>query len=64
MLSVRCLYPNNVFRSIPSFWDGWAVAGYGGDFAAALDVGVSAVYSVGGMGGGATMEARRYVHGT
>ena len=47
---------------LPSFWDGFVIESYGGDFASALDVGVSAVYSVGALPGGGSLEARRYAH--
>ena len=52
----------NVRADIPSFWDNLLIDGYLGDFASALDVGVSAVYSVGALRGGGTLEARRYAH--
>ena len=52
----------NVRADIPSFWDNLLIDGYLGDFASALDVGVSAVYSIGALRGGGTLEARRYAH--
>lgn len=52
----------NVRADIPSFWDNLLVDGYLGDFASALDVGVSVVYSVGALQGGGTLETRRYAH--
>ena len=51
-----------VRADIPSFWDSFVVGSYLGDFASALDVGVSVVYSVGALEGGGTLEARRYAH--
>lgn len=58
-----------VRADIPSFWDGFEIGSYLGGGASALDVGVSAVYSIGAMAGGpaggdgsATLEARRYAH--
>jgi hypothetical protein len=52
----------NVRADIPSFWDNLLVDGYLGDFASALDVGVSVVYAVGALKGGGTLETRRYAH--
>jgi hypothetical protein len=51
-----------VRADIPSFWDGFVIGSYEGDFASALDVGVSAVYSIGKLGGSGSVEARRYAH--
>ena len=51
-----------VRADMPSFWDGAAVEGYLGDFAEAIDVGSSAVFTVGALRGGGTLETRRYAH--
>ena len=51
-----------VRAAIPSFWDGYQIGGYGGDYAAGLDVGKSAVYSVGAMPGKASVVARKFAH--
>ena len=52
-----------VRAAIPSFWDSFVIASYLGDSASALDVGVSAVLTIGKMqGGAAVLEARQYAH--
>ena len=48
--------------AIPSFWDGYEIGGATGDYAAGLDVGVSAVYSIGMLPGRASVVARKYAH--
>jgi hypothetical protein len=55
-----------VRADIPSFWDGFVIESNNrkipGDFASALDVGISAVYSIGGLPGGGSLETRKYAH--
>eukprot|EP01079_Euglenida_sp_SAG-EU17-18_P011435 gene11435-2080_t len=65
-----------VRATIPSFWDGYTLQGYKcnphlqhptltgscGDYAAAIDTGVSAVYSLGAFPPGASVLTRKYAH--
>lgn len=51
-----------VRASIPSFWDGYTITGSEGDYAAALDIGRSAVFAIARMSGGGFLRTRRYAH--